>query len=260
MEREISFERIGESKTYPIAFAEVDSAEEIRNDFGGIRGLSVRYREGAPMLIRNSGEHTHGFALCTKCGYADSEIECGQEGVMNLPKDFDIHASIFSENRNESCWPRGRTAQATVIRNRVIAAREDTDMLLIQWPGATVHNARQAFSLGRALVMAGTRLLELDHRELAMVLVPMVHPQVGIVIFDTSPGGTGHCSELLEMGGEWVQAARSVLYVDEEHDRRCVKACLDCILDFSGQHIGHMLDRRSALELLDTSLQPEHIQ
>lgn len=253
MEREISFERIGETKPYPVAFAEEDLSEETRNDFGGISGLTVRYREGAKMLIRNAGEISHGFALCTKCGYADSEIAHNQEGIMNLPKDFDIHPSIFSERRTDKCWPHIRDGKTSILRNRVIAASESTDMLMMQWPGATTYNPKQTWSLGRALIMAGTRLLELDHRELGMLVVPLVHPFAGIVIYDTSPGGTGHCAELLEKGAEWIQTTHDVLYVNEEHNRTCTRACLECILDFSGQYAGNLLDRMSALELLGTT-------
>ena len=170
---------------------------------------------------------------------------------MNLPKDFEEHASVFSREPKTHCWPRRRALQPAVLRNRVIPAREWTDMLLMQWPSASANNPKQVFSLGQALIQAGTRLLELDHRELAMVPMPLVYPRSGIVIYDTSPGGTGHCAELLERGDEWIRATREVLFVDEEHNRRCVKACLDCILDFTGQHYAHMLDRISALELLD---------
>jgi hypothetical protein len=252
LEQETSFEGVGESQTYPIAFAEEDSAEVFRNDFGGIKGLMVRNRQAAQLFIRNSGKSSFGFALCTRCGYADSEDQPNQDGIMNLPRHFEEHASVFSNDPNTRCWQRRGALQPAVLRNRVIAAREWTDMLLIQWPGATVSDRRQVFSLGQALILAGTRLLELDHRELAMVLMPLVFPQSGIVIYDTSPGGTGHCTELLERGDEWIKATREALYVNEEHHRRCGKACLDCILDFSGQHYAHMLDRRSALELLDS--------
>jgi DEAD/DEAH box helicase domain-containing protein len=254
MEREISFERVGESKTYPTAFAEVDSAEDLRNDFGGIPGLVVKYREGAQLLIRNAGEHSCGFALCTRCGYAESEEQPGQDGVVHLPKDFERHASVLSTDPDKPCWPRRGAGQPAVLRNRVIAAREPTDMLLLEWPGATASGLKGAFSLGRALVLAGTRLLELDHRELAMVPLPLAYPQLGIVIYDTAPGGSGHCAELLERGLDWIGATRDVLYVNEEHDRQCERACLNCILDFSGQHAAHKLDRRAALTLLEGRL------
>lgn len=74
------------------------------------------------------------------------------------------------------------------------------------------------------------------------------------MIYDTSPGGTGHCSELLESGKAWIKKARDVLFVSEEHHQICKKACIECILDFSGQYLANKLDRKSALELLDNCL------
>ena len=211
LERETSFERVGESETYPTAFAEPDIAEEVRSDFGGISGLEVRYREGAQLLIRNAGKNSCGFALCTRCGYADSEEEPNQDGIMHLPDDFKWHASVFSTDPDRPCWPARPGEQTLVLRNRVIAAREMTDMLLMQWPGASSNRRKGVFSLGRALILAGTRLLELDHRELAMVPIPLSYPLLGIVIYDTSPGGCGYCAELLERGEEWIGATRDVL-------------------------------------------------
>jgi hypothetical protein len=254
LERETDFERVGESKTYPLAFAGSDTADAVRNDFGGIVGLTVKYREGAELLIRNAGDSSCGFALCTRCGYAASEEHPDQSGIVNLPDGFEEHASVFSKDPDKRCWRGGGGVQTRVLRNKVIAARELTDMLLVQWPGATTGVRRGVFSLGRAFVLAGTRLLELDHRELAMETIPLSSPQVGIVIYDTSPGGCGHCAELLERGDEWIRMTRDVLYVSDEHHARCGRACLDCILDFSGQHAAHMLDRKAALTLLDGRL------
>jgi hypothetical protein len=251
LERETDFEQVGKSESYPISFADPDTAEDVRQDFGGVSGLTVQYREGAHLLIRNAGDNACGFALCTRCGYAASEEHPGQSGRMNLPDGFAEHASIFSKSPDKRCWPRNQPAQTLVIRNRVIAARELTDMLLLCWPGATAGTQTGVFSLGRALVLAGTRLLELDHRELAMVTLPLSYPQLGIVVYDTSPGGCGHCTELLGRGDDWIRKTREILFVDDEHHNRCERACLDCILDFSGQHAANMLDRRAALTLLE---------
>jgi hypothetical protein len=167
---------------------------------------------------------------------------------MKLPADFVRHASVYSPNAESFCWTKDE-ASPPVLRNRVIAAREFTDMLLVEWPRATSHKA--AYSLGRALVLAGTRLLELDARELNIELLPLKYPSLGIVIYDTAPGGAGHCLELVRLDGEWIEKVREILFVDPEHDGRCHRACMDCILDFSGQHRADMLDRKETLQLLD---------
>lgn len=248
--RETTFERVGEGKVYPLTFTGGQGGE-IKDEFVGIRGLRLNYREEAELLIRNAGDNKCGFAICTRCGFAESEESYG-DGVMKLPADFARHASVFSPKADSFCWTKNE-ANPPILRNRVIAAREFTDMVLIEWPGAT--NQKAAFSLGRALVLAGTRLLELDARELNMELLPLQYPNLGIVIFDSTPGGAGHCLELVRLGREWIEKARDILFVDSEHDQRCQRACLDCIIDFSGQHRANMLDRRAALQLLDGATQ-----
>lgn len=246
--RGTNLERVGKQMVCPIAFAE-HGDEEVIEDFGGIPRLRARYKEEASLLVRNAGRRNYGFAVCTRCGFAMSEVLHG-EGRMNLPGDFAQHASVFSANPSSFCWGRGEQV-VPVLRNRVLAARELTDMLLIEWPGATTNDLEGVYSLGRAMILAGSRLLELDQRELGVEVLPLRVPNLGIVIFDTAPGGAGHCLELCHLGREWVEVARQILYVNDEHHARCRRACLDCILDFSGQYRANQLNRVSALHLID---------
>lgn len=246
-----NLQRIGEQSVCPTAFIK-DSEGEVTEDFAGVPKARIVYQEEAELLVRNVGHQGCGFAICTRCGFAMSELDHGQ-GRMNLPKDFHKHASVFSSNPASFCWGKGEQT-ALVLRNRVLAARELTDMALLEWPGATSFVRDGVYSLGRALVLAGARLLELDERELGIELMPLREENLGIVIYDTAPGGAGHCQELINLGEEWIEATRMILYVDEEHHSRCKKACLDCILDFSGQYSAIQLDRQAALTLLDDAL------
>jgi DEAD/DEAH box helicase domain-containing protein len=107
------------------------------------------------------------------------------------------------------------------------------------------------FSLGRALLLAGARLLELDSRELGLELKPRETSEFSILLYDTVPGGAGHCFELMKLGEAWLKEARNILYVSRSHDDVCRRACLECLLDFGGQFKAHLLDRKGALELLD---------
>ena len=246
-----NLERIGEQSVCPTAFAEHGEGL-VTEDFANISGARVIYREEAPLLVRNFGRCRCGFVICTRCGFAMSEVDYGQ-GRMNLPRNFEAHASVFSSNPRKFCWKKGEQT-VPVLRNRVLAARELTDMTLLEWPGATTYRYNGVYSFGRALLLAGARLLELDERELGMELMPLRDTNLGIVIYDTAPGGAGHCQELINLGEEWIEVSREILYVDEEHHSRCKKACLDCILDFSGQYSSNRLDRLSALTLFDDAI------
>lgn len=242
-----NLERIGEQSVCPLAFTEHGKGETVEC-FGGLNNVRVTYQEEAELLVRNSGRNRYGFAICTRCGFAMSEVDSGM-GRIHLPPSFEAHASVFAADAGSFCWKKD-DVQSPVLRNRVLAARQLTDMLLIEWPDATLSMYNGVYSLGRALMLAGACLLEMDEREVGMELIPLRSPALGIVIYDVSPGGTGHCSELLRLSKEWVEAAYRVLYVDEKHHSRCRKACLDCILDFSGQYAASHLNRLSALSLL----------
>ena len=250
IKRETSLERIGKQTICPIAFTDDEDGDKKEN-FANINGFDVIYKEEAPLLVKNSGRNGVGFAICTRCGFSISEKKNNTQGQMDLPKDFEKHASIFSINPKDFCWGKNM-ALAPVIRNKVLAAKEITDMLLIKWPGLIMDNPNGAYSLGRALIIAGARLLEIDERELGMEIIPCEPPVLGIVIFDTTPGGAGHCLELILLGRKWIEITRNVLYVNEEHHARCKRACLDCILGYSSQYNEYKLDRIKALQLIDS--------
>jgi hypothetical protein len=242
LERNVDLERVARGIVYPLGFAE-NRADELRtDDFGGLPGLCAVFHEDAELLIRNEGELGCGFALCTRCGYAESERKWGQ-GRVDLPEGFDKHASVLSVDAKESCWGRART-NAPVLRNRVLAARENTEMLKLLWPNFSQHETDVLYTLGRAMVKAGARLLELDERELELAEVRSIDD--GMVIYDTAPGGAGHCLALFNNAADWLQETRSVLFVNQEHEQKCERACLECLLDFSSQHSAHRLKRREA--------------
>lgn len=210
------------------------------------------------LLVRNAGgdafsKKGYGFAVCTRCGFAMSEEKPpnGKGEPSALPKSFQNHASVFSSDSKGWCWPKG--AGEFVLRHKVLAAKEKTDVLLLHWPGGW-KGEPDLYSLGRALVLAGTRLLELDSRELAMDTKRRREGKISILLYDTVPGAAGHCLELLERGRDWLEEARNILQGSAEHNETCRRACIDCILDFAGQHNAHKLDRRKALEVLNSAL------
>ena len=97
-----------------------------------------------------------------------SEVGYGL-GRMNLPRSFETHASVFSSNPRSFCWEKGNQT-APVLRNRILAAKELTDMILIEWPDAMnlIHDG--VYSLGRALLLAA-RETALQNQSLNVTLV-----------------------------------------------------------------------------------------
>ncbi len=250
-------ERVGSVEQATITFSRSHSSEMIEDDFAEISGLRARYREDGELLVYNDGEFNCGFAICTKCGYADSEKRMAQ-GAMHLPSTFAVHARLTSKHRRDKCWNSGETF---VLRNRTLAASETTDALMLDFSaslGDYADSAALLETLGRALQVAGARCLELDGREISVLTVPagVAGQSLGVVLLDNVPGGAGHVRELLGVGRLWLEAAREALFVDAAHHARCETACIDCLLTFDAQTAMSqgLLSRRFAHDVLEALL------
>ncbi len=252
-------ERIGHTEQATITFVQRDGADvEEQNDFGSIIGLRALYREDGELLVYNAGEYQKGFAICLKCGYADSEKYLGDE-IIKLPSNFERHASLTSTREESYCW--GKYETPGVLRNHTLAARQTTDILLLDFSSCLNHlatNAELLWTFAQALEISGARLLELDSRELGTLVIPAGDRGrgYGAVLYDNVPGGAGHVRELLALGRQWLEEARNVMFVNEEHNQTCETACLDCLLTFDTQEPMRrgLLQRQFAIRILDALL------
>jgi hypothetical protein len=247
-------ERVG---ALTLATAEFLTSEgsDNREDFAQVRGLTALFCEGSDMLASNAGEHELGFCICTKCGYAESERSV-DAGVAGLPRSFQSHTPL---NRPYGiCWKIG---EDPILRNHHLAALHNTDLLQLDLSGlgSSMRQQEEVVTLGYALKLAGAEMLELDHRELGVVVArlgPM--KRWGLQIFDSSAGGAGHALELFENGRRWFDATVKVLFRNEDHDAKCDTACIRCLLTTNSQidYERGYLRRRSVLGTLRTLLEP----
>jgi hypothetical protein len=255
-------EHVGRTERATVTFArQKDESVVTRTNFGGVLYAQARYREDGEILAYNQGENNLGFAICLKCGYAESESHHG-EGRLKLPTRFDQHAPIHAERIKDICWSRD---EAPVLRNQALAARETTDVLMLDFCACRDFRAQDeaqdealAWTLAYSFVGAGAKLLDLDTREIGALVVPSgTAGRVAPVLYDNVPGGAGHVRELLENGRTWLEHALKVMYVNEEHDSQCITACLDCLLTFDAQEVmnqGH-LRRKQAIGVLRNLLE-----
>lgn len=247
--RQGKLELVGEMEAYPTGTFLPRKSKDEEKRFAGLPELSARYYEESELLLRNAGAVQKGFAICTRCGFAMSETKGGQ-GRENLPVRFESHARIYDARANRPCWRKNEPAP--VWRNRVLAAKERTDLILFDFSGVVSADEGAVYSLGRALVRAGAKLLEVDSRELEAYAKPSSQVGFDLAIYDSTAAGAGHCLELFQQGRAWFEEAERVLVGSEEHQRLCERACLECILDFGGQFHADQLNRKAALKLLDS--------
>jgi DEAD/DEAH box helicase domain-containing protein len=253
-------ERVGHTEQATITFIQREGADiQEQEHFGGIAGLRALYREDGELLVYNAGDYQKGFAICLKCGYADSEKHLG-DGRMQLPPKFERHAPLTSTQEERICW--GKEEAAPVFRNHALAAKETTDILLLDFSTCLAHlanNTQLIWTLAQALEISGAKLLELDSRELGTLVIPagVQGCGLGAVVYDNVPGGAGHVRELLAQGRQWLEEARNVMFVDEQHNQICETACLDCLLTFDAQEPMRrgLLQRKIAIQVLEALLE-----
>ena len=248
-------EYIGEAKTVSQTFTFHDD-DIVTKDFGQVPGVIASYKENGELLVYNDGdrEHEKGFAICLKCGYADSERHY-DTGKINLPSGFEHHRPLFAPTREQGhCW---RDGTAFVLRNETMAARQVTDVLLLDFStclGDARRDKALVTTLGYALQRAAVKILQLDGREIGVMTTPAGNSgdSLGALLYDNVPGGAGHVRELMARGREWLLQAKQILYISPDHDNRCQSACLDCLLSFETQQASYqgLLRRPRALSVL----------
>jgi hypothetical protein len=252
-------ERVGSAERATITFHKNGKlSDPYKNDVAGIEGLNAYYAEGGEILVFNDGDHDNGFAICTACGYADSERE--KKRGADLPSGFEKHAPLRIARKNVRCWKKASSA-SPVLRNQTLAAKETTDVLMLDLSekyGCKTYacDANLMLTLARALQAAGAKLLELDEREIGVMVVPTGEGgcYFGPTLYDNVPGGAGHVLEILNLGKAWFVEARRLMFVNNKHHEECESACLDCLLNFSAQFDSVNLKRREAVHLLDILL------
>lgn len=230
-----AYETVGRVSSYSIAFQGDPAGQEILPDYAGIPRLEARYRSAGELIVMNSGADHFGFAVCTKCGYADSEAIPNGNGRLNLPRNFLWHASLFRSDERRSCWSADETP---VLRNQHLSARQTTHLVLFDLsPWLQVGDPDQhriANTLAQCLRLAGCELRQLDYREVSVLGVtasPRSPAGLAIVLYDSVAGGSGHVFEMLQaLQRHWWERAANLLRVPDGTNEVRARAMIRRIL------------------------------
>jgi hypothetical protein len=250
-------ERVGRTQIASTSFLTPDQ-NRIHTDmrFGGILGLKATLCEGGELLASNSGESSLGFAVCTKCGYAESEKKIGT-AREHLPRSFESHIPL--NKHSGTCW---RNGEAPVLRNHHLAAMHVTDLIELDFTTVNHNGLTEAAmtTLGYALKFSGAEMLELDSREIGVTTCRIGHAgRWGLQLFDSAAGGAGHVSELFANGRDWFERALEFMFRDQQHHHQCVTACLRCLLSSASQadYEKGLVQREQTYSVLKTLLRSE---
>jgi hypothetical protein len=218
-----------------------------------------RYSAEGHIFHWNAGLHNHGFAVCLRCGKADSETEeCPtSEGAPypNVPASLHEHFRLrggreaSGESRcsgNDDTW--------AIKRYLWLGTAAHTDVFELQLLDVGDHHQplndkTAAYSLAVALRQALAEKLGVDEREIGCDAMHTAtdndNPVWSVVLYDTASGGAGYVASAASELDPLFKRAKEIL------DQNCCdKACHQCLLSFDTQHQIDNLDRREALKLL----------
>ncbi len=199
-------EQVGKVQTATLTFLDSEGTFISPPEFSRINGLRAIYREDGELLVYNNGDNQNGFAICLKCGYADSEPAI-KEGKKAYPGGFETHSPLFDKEPWSRCIKS--SDRLPELRHQILAARETTDVLMLDLTECTNKSTDEALmrTLGYALQRAGAKILELDTRELGVMTSPARRDSssFGVILYDTAAGGAGHVYELLKLGDQWLE-------------------------------------------------------
>ncbi len=206
--------------------------------------FSIIYKEKALIYGINRGNKGLGFAVCTKCGYAESENDkVDISSYDRLPTAFKKHASIYSEASSNLCLEN----TPTIWRNHNLMAKMTTDAIMII-PKREIHDILLAKTLANAMQLSGAEELGIDEREISS-LVQEIDGQLSILIYDNQSGGVGYVYDLVQnRWDDWIQKTKDRLYINKVHDEECMNGCIKCVVTMN---TSEPLPRKETLDYLN---------
>lgn len=217
-----------------------------------------RYRVSSQgeLFHRSEGLHGNGYAMCLRCGRADSMV-----GLDSLSYPFAdekgkplTHKRLRggkNDDRETEC--PGSHEPWAIKQGVLLGALTRTEIIEFQFqhPDGKPIGRVTAYSLGVVLRRALAERLGVEDRELGIVVTPTRDVRgrsaYSINLFDTAQGGAGYVSQAIHCLPDLFKRGHAIL----QCPRHCDVACQGCLLSYDTQHHQEDLDRNKALELLN---------
>ena len=194
---------------------------------------ALHLRKGVAMRLVNVGASSAierfrrlGYPICTVCGQSRSPLSSEKEREK------------FNESHAERC---GRPIEPVGLYADVVA-----DAMSL--PACSDHTV--AYSVLEALRMAATRVLDMHQEDLQILVIGHTdREEVDGLLWDPMPGGSGLLERICARFEDVVNVAREIV---GKCPAVCDTSCIDCMQTFRNGFYHRYLDRRRALECLET--------
>ncbi len=217
-----------------------DIYPEVHGDFWVV-GV---YAGGQSLLVLNLGpgaDGRRGFQLCNECGRSEFNGN-------NTPTK---HAAPYHRFGAACIGPMGVGPNP---QGRLVALghRYETDVLWLEFHGTSPFCDGIGFWLSLAYALANASSLELDieRSDLDVTTRPLAHAErQAIVLYDTVPGGAGHCRRIRQHLQDVLRRAREML-ANCTCDPQSA-GCYGCLCNYQNQFAHDILTRGDALAYLN---------
>lgn len=222
------------------------------------RAGRYRYSSRGHVFHSSTGLHGAGFAICLRCGKADSETETGPGAALPTALDnqgrghFRLRGGRAPDGQSRC---DGCDEEYGIKRHVWLGVESWTDVFELQIhrlvDGEPVAEPAAVYSIAVALRQALAETLGVHEREIGCAAVASRLPNElatrSVVLYDAAVGGAGYVASASAELPELFRRARGIL----DCPRACDRACQACLLTFDTQHQWDELDRMTALAVLD---------
>ena len=222
-------------------YSTLPDGDEVMDEVPGYQAIKVASRKKQQILLINPGPKNKGFLVCEKCGAA-------------APADGDEFSSDLLEPYHSN---KSKCKHSPVHVN--LGFNFTTDMIVMEF--ALDHKEmnlsnennpwkdRAACTLAEALRMEACKLLDIEFTEINAgyrFRHNINGDFIDVFIYDSLSSGAGYATSLTDQVETLLKETTKLL-----NGCTCESACFDCLKHYQNQRVHHLLDRKSALDLLN---------
>jgi DEAD/DEAH box helicase domain-containing protein len=209
----------------------------------------------------SSGEYGNGYAVCLRCGKADSMTE-GDDWPKDVKPNTRHRRLQGKAGKEDSSWCAGPEEAYSMKRNLHLGATDQTDVfeLFLKNPvenSYIQHNPTDPLTWTLAVVLRqaladihGVDATEMGYTVNPSNLAGIKEPAAGIVLFDSAGGGAGFASSAPKHIKQMFTSALRYLSCSED----CDSACQACLVGYDTRFHLHLLNRHVAINYVEKIL------
>lgn len=224
------------------------SGEDLKlKPYANSLGLKYSNTLNKKLIVMNKGtDGQEGFEICGDCGAIWPASESENKQLHDVPY------RLKKEYGQKEIQCRGETRR--VFLGNVF--NSDLLLLRLQFGNEIDFGAEKQWihdglkTIGEALVLATSRVLDIDYNELSAGyrLLPLSEGGADIYMFDTLSGGAGYAHVAGLLLPEIIEETLNIL---AECENKCETSCYKCLRHYGNQFYHIQLNRYVAYELLE---------